>query len=92
MERSLSSSQLTGGAQVSACSLVAFGVMWFVGNAAAGLLYVVSIPLMIVISVSMQFMAITLIIYVGGAEKRSRALERPSKHMIHWIRRQINSG
>jgi MFS family permease len=54
----------------------AFGVLWFLGSAATGVLYVISIPLMIAASVSVQFVAVFIFIYIqrqlkGHPELRS---------------------
>jgi MFS family permease len=48
----------------------AFGVLWFLGSAVTGMLYVISIPLMIVASVSVQFVAVAIFIYVQRQMKK----------------------
>ena len=37
-----------------------YGVFWFIGNFFTGLLYVINIPLMIVVSVTLQLMSVAL--------------------------------
>jgi MFS family permease len=51
-----------------------FGVLWFLGSAATGILYVISIPLMIVASVGVQFVAVFIFIYIERQLKRDPAL------------------
>jgi len=41
-----------------------FGVLWFLGSAATGVLYVISVPLMIVASVAVQFVAVGIFVYI----------------------------
>jgi hypothetical protein len=41
-----------------------FGILWFLGSAATGVLYVISIPLMIVTSVAVQFLAVMIVLYI----------------------------
>jgi MFS family permease len=41
-----------------------FGILWFLGSAATGILYVISIPLMIVTSVGVQFVAVLIFVYI----------------------------
>lgn len=41
-----------------------YGVLWFAGNFAIGLLYVISIPLMISASVALQLVSVSLFIYI----------------------------
>lgn len=41
-----------------------FGILWFLGSAATGILYVISIPLMIVTSVAVQFIAVFIFVYI----------------------------
>lgn len=41
-----------------------FGVLWFLGSAATGILYVISVPLMIATSVMVQFVAVFIFIYI----------------------------
>lgn len=47
-----------------------FGILWFLGSAATGVLYVISIPLMIVASVSVQFVAVFIFIYIQRQLKK----------------------
>ncbi len=42
----------------------AFGIFWFLGSAATGVLYVISIPLMIVASIAVQFIAVFIFLYI----------------------------
>jgi MFS family permease len=41
-----------------------YGIMWFLGNATMGVLYDISIPLMVAFSMSVQFAAVAVFIYV----------------------------
>jgi len=52
-----------------------FGILWFLGSAATGVLYVISIPLMIVTSVGVQFVAIFIFIYVQRQLKKNPDLK-----------------
>jgi MFS family permease len=51
-----------------------FGVLWFLGSAATGVLYVISIPLMIATSVIVQLAAVGIFVYI------QRQLERSPDH------------
>jgi MFS family permease len=55
-----------------------FGVLWFLGSAATGVLYVISIPLMIVASVGVQFVAVLIFIYIQRQLKRHPELKSDS--------------
>ena len=43
-----------------------FGILWFLGSAATGVLYVISVPLMIVTSVAVQLLAVAIFVYIQG--------------------------
>ena len=53
-----------------------FGFLWFLGSAATGVLYVISIPLMIVASVAVQFVAVFIFIYIQRELKKHPDPER----------------
>jgi predicted MFS family arabinose efflux permease len=48
----------------------AFGISWFLGSAATGVLYVISIPLMIIVSVIVQFVAVIIFLYIQRQLKK----------------------
>ena len=52
-----------------------FGIFWFLGSAATGVLYVISIPLMIVASVAVQFVAVFIFIYIQRQLKKNPDLK-----------------
>jgi MFS family permease len=73
-----------------------FGVTWFIGNSVAGVLYGISVPLMIVVSVIVQLLAVFLFTLVKrqarkrtqGVKQRSRGVRWASESRMH---RKINS-
>ncbi|MDW5562434.1 MAG: MFS transporter [Methanomassiliicoccus sp.] len=58
-----------------------FGIMWFLGNALAGLLYSISLPLMIAASVSVQLLAVIIFAWIDreAGMKHKGAGIRPEK-------------
>jgi len=52
-----------------------FGILWFLGSAATGILYVISIPLMIVASVAVQFVAVFIFLYIQKQLKKNPDLK-----------------
>jgi MFS family permease len=62
----------------------AFGVMWFLGNSVAGLLYTVSVPLMIVSSVMVQLLAVALFAYIDRQEGRRPRVASRGPGRIKW--------
>jgi MFS family permease len=42
-----------------------YGILWFAGNVCTGLLYMISVPLMILVSVAIQLIAVGLFIYIN---------------------------
>ncbi len=73
-----------------------FGIMWFLGNSIAGVLYSISIPLMVMGSVLVQLLAVLLFAFIDRqAGKRPQAV-RGSGKGIEWssksrMMRKINS-
>ena len=52
-----------------------FGILWFLGSAATGILYVISIPLMVVTSVAVQFAAVLIFVYIQRELKKNPDLK-----------------
>jgi MFS family permease len=55
-----------------------FGILWFLGSAATGILYVISIPLMVAASVGVQFVAVFIFLYIQRQLKRHPELKSAS--------------
>lgn len=73
-----------------------FGIMWFLGNAAAGMLYTISIPLMVVTSVAVQLLAVVLFALIDRRSGRGPRLCKGVPKRIKWssksrMSRKINS-
>lgn len=61
-----------------------FGISWFIGNSIAGALYVISVPMMIVISVAVQFLAVIIFVMVQREMGKRPQKARNKPRGIKW--------
>jgi MFS family permease len=54
-----------------------FGILWFLGSATTGLLYVLDLPLMIVFSLALQAVAVLLFFYIYRKMRPDRERKKP---------------